>query len=153
MDGVPTVFVRIGNDREGAIIDARFRIAYVYTHTSREGQVHYRMTDLTLSRDRAPNLARSWTVMHPIDEASPLHGVTPTAFQEDESEILVTVVGTDGTSLQPVHGQRRYGAADILWGSRFADVLTELPDGNIQLDVRNFHHSVIAEGPEHFERA
>jgi inward rectifier potassium channel len=57
----------------------------------------------------------------------------------DEAEIIITVSGTDDTSLQPVHARRQYEARDIVWGARYADVLSELPDGNLVLDVRRFH--------------
>ena len=50
----------------------------------------------------------------------------------------MTIVGTDDTSLQPVHARRRYEAKDIAWGARPADVLSELPDGRLQLDVGKF---------------
>ena len=53
---------------------------------TREGVVYYRMRDLRLERDRSPALARSWTVMPPIDESSPLHGATPETLARDEVE-------------------------------------------------------------------
>jgi hypothetical protein len=57
----------------------------------------------------------------------------------DELEILVNLVGTDDTSLQPVHARRRYLDKEILWGARHADVLSEDDAGNIVMDVRKFH--------------
>ena len=57
----------------------------------------------------------------------------------DEIELIVNLVGTDDTSLQPVHARRRYQEQEILWGARHADILTEDEDGNIVVDVRRFH--------------
>jgi inward rectifier potassium channel len=57
---------------------------------------------------------------------------------QDEIEIVATVVGTDDTSLQPVHGRHRYLTGDIVWGARHADILSERPDGTIVLDIRHF---------------
>jgi inward rectifier potassium channel len=145
MDGVPTLSLRIGNDREGAIFDAHVRVSLVRTHRTAENVVMYRMTDLTLARERTPLLARTWTVMHFIDEKSPLFGADPEICRVDEVEIVVSVVGTDDTTLQPVHGRRRYVASEILWGSRLADILRELPDGRLELDVRRFHETVPSE--------
>ena len=48
-------------------------------------------------------------------------------------------VGTDDTSLQPVHARRRYADQEILWGARHADVLGEDSAGNLVLDVRKLH--------------
>jgi inward rectifier potassium channel len=100
------------------------------------------MIDLKLTRDRSPAMARSWTVLHPIDAASPLFGYTPESAVKDEVEILVNLVGTDDTSLQPVHARRTYVDKELLWGARHADVLSEDDKGNLTLDIRQFDHVV-----------
>lgn len=138
MNGVPTLSFRIGNDRASTIFEARVLVTLVRTERTDEGMIFYRLTDLALTRDRSPALTRSFMVLHPIDAASPLHGMTPEACARDEVELLVTVAGTDDISLQPVHARHRYDPADVVWGARLADVLSELPDGRLQLDVRKF---------------
>jgi len=140
MDGVPTLMIRVGNERGNAILEATIRVAFMRTEHPKEGGVFYRMTDLKLTRDRSPAMSRSWTVLHPIDADSPLKGATPESAAKDEVEILVNLVGTDDTSLQPVHARRTYLDKEILWGARHADVLSEDAQGNLVLDVREFHH-------------
>jgi inward rectifier potassium channel len=142
MDGVPTLSFRIGNDRDGTIYEAQVRVTVARTVRTKEGVTMYRMTDLNLVRDRSPALQRSFHVMHVMDESSLLHGATPESFNAEEVELIVTVVGTDGTSLQPVHARARYLPVDILWGSRLADTLSELADGRLQLDMMKFHDVV-----------
>jgi len=138
MNGVPTLAFRVGNDRASTVFEARVRAALIRTEHTAEGVVFYRLVDLVLSRDSSQALARSWTVMHVIDEKSPLHRATPESCREEELELIVSIVGTDDTSLQPVHGRTRYRLDDIVWGARLADVLTEMPDGRLQLDIRQF---------------
>ncbi len=150
MDGAPTLMLRVGDDRESTIIEATIRVVMIRTTTTKEGMLFYRMVDLPLQRDRSLALSRSWTVLHVIDEKSPLFGLTPDACDLHEVEITASVTGTDDTSLQPVHARRRYEAKDIAWGARPADVLSELSDGNIQLDVRKFDQIVPTEPTEAF---
>ena len=138
MEGMPTLMMRVGNDRESTIVEASIRVIMIRTITTQEGMLFYKMVDLPLQRDRSLALSRSWTVMHVVDEKSPLFGLTPEAVAEHEVEITASVTGTDDTSLQPVHARRRYEAKDIVWGARPADVLSELPDGRLQLDVKKF---------------
>jgi len=138
MNGVPTLAVRVGNDRASTVFEARVRASIIRTEITDEGTTFYRIHDLRLSRDNSQALARSWTVMHPIDRASPLHGATPESCREAEMELVISVVGTDDTSLQPVNGRVRYKLEDIVWGARLADVLSELPDGRLQLDIGKF---------------
>jgi inward rectifier potassium channel len=150
MDGKPTLNFRIGNDRANTIFEATVRIVAFRTERTKEGVLMYRMYDLALVRDRTPALARSWNVLHVIDENSPLWQMTPESCDKDEVELAISVVGTDDTSLQPVHGRHRYLAKDIAWGARPADILSEKPDGTIQLDLRRFHEVIPTEPTEAF---
>lgn len=144
-DGVPTVMVRLGNERRGRIVDAGFKLTLTRTLRAADGGVAYRAADLALVRDRAPALARSWTVLHRIVEGSPLAGETPESLAAQEGELTLAVTGTDETSLQPVHAQHTWLHTSILWGTRLADVLSETPDGSLVLDLRRFHELAPAE--------
>jgi inward rectifier potassium channel len=139
MDGVPTLMLRVGNERGNQILEATIRVALIRTETTKEKMKFYRMYDLRLTRERSPAMSRSWTVLHPIERDSPLFGATPESIIRDEIELLVTLVGTDDTSLQPVHARKRYLDHEIAWGARHADILTEDAEGNLVLDVRRFH--------------
>jgi inward rectifier potassium channel len=150
MDGVPTLAFRIGNDRAGTIFEARVSVTLIRTEHTKEGVLLYRLHDLDLVRARTQALERSFTVMHQITERSPLHGQTPDACKRDEVELAIAVVGTDDTSLQPVHARKRYLLDDIVWGARLGDILAELPDGRLEMDVRKFHDIVATEPTDAF---
>lgn len=145
MDGVPTLALRLGNERANVIAEARMRLGVVRTQVTKEGVIMYRLEDLALVRDNSQALTRSWTVMHVIDASSPLYGMTPESLQGSEMEFLASVVGTDDTSLQPVHARHRYLAEDVEWGARHADILSERDDGQIEMDVRKFDDLVRTE--------
>jgi inward rectifier potassium channel len=138
MDGVPTLMVRLGNERSNRIIEATIRVSMVRTERTVEGMTFYRMYDLTLSRERSPALSRSWTALHPITPSSPIYGHTPEKFKTEEVELFVTVSGVDDTSLQPMHSRHLYTDEAIVWGARHADVLSEA-EGRLVLDLRRFH--------------
>ncbi len=140
MNGVPTLAFRVGNERGNRILEATVRVVVVRSEPTLEGGIFYRMYDLPLVRERSPALSRSWTAMHVVAPGSLLHGCTPESLARDEVEIIVTVVGTDDTSLQPVHARRRYVDSDIAWGARLADVLSVRGDGCLVLDLERFHH-------------
>jgi inward rectifier potassium channel len=139
MDGVPTLMFRLGNARSNVIAEAKIHFSLVRTEISKEGVLMYRLQDLTLVRDTTQALARSWTIMHVLDATSPLYGLTPDTMEEREVEFFASVVGTDDTSLQPVHARHRYLGTDVVWGARHVDILSERPDGQLQMDVRKFN--------------
>jgi inward rectifier potassium channel len=150
MNGVPTLMIRVGNERRNSILEASIRVSLVRTEHLKEGPVFYRLVDLKLERDRSQAVARSWTVLHTVDATSPFFGMTPEELERDEGELLASLVGTDDTSLQQVHARRRYTADEILWGARHADVLTEDDAGNLVMDVRRFHDTEPTEPVEGF---
>jgi inward rectifier potassium channel len=140
MDGVPTVMIRLGNERRrNQIVAARFRLTMSQTVRTAEGVTMYRSLDLALVRDSAPVMTRSWTVQHRITPDSPLFGLTPESMVESETELSLALSGTDETSLQPIHARKLWFAREIIWGARLADVLSETEDGNMLLDLRRFH--------------
>ena len=138
MNGVPTLAFRVGNERGNLIVEAQVKVTCTRTETTHEGMTFYRLIDLVLSRDRSSAMSRTWTIMHPIVAPSPLLGDTPESFEREEVELMVSVVGTDDTSLQPVHARHTYYHDEIIWGARPADVLSEAADGHLELDVRKF---------------
>jgi inward rectifier potassium channel len=138
-NGVPTFMLRLGNERGNAIVDAQFRVVVSRTELTSEGEKFYRAYDLPLVRERALQLNRSFSLSHRVVEGSPFFGQTPESIIEQEYELQVIVLGIDDTVMQTVHASHNYYARDILWGARLRDVLSDLPDGSMLLDLRNFH--------------
>jgi inward rectifier potassium channel len=89
-------------------------------------------------REMTQLFSRSWTLMHVVDDASPLKGATPESLARDEVEIVLTQVGTDDASGQSVHARARYFAGDILFGHRHADMLSDLSPTKMRLDLKFF---------------
>jgi len=140
LDGVPSLMIRIGNERRrNDIVDATFRLSLSRTTRTAEGHVVYRTVDLSVLRERAPALNRSWTVVHRLEAGSPLLGETPASLTAAEAELTLAVSGTDGTSLQPVHARHTWSANAMIWGARLADMISETPDGAMIIDLRRFH--------------
>ena len=74
-DGVPTLMFRAANQRGNSILDAAVTVSLARNYTTREGVTMRRFQELKLLRSSNPLFALSWTVMHPIDEDSPLYGL------------------------------------------------------------------------------
>jgi inward rectifier potassium channel len=138
-NGVPTLMFRLGNERRSRVIDASVRAVVMRTERTLEGVQFYRMVDLTLERSRNPSLSRSWTVLHKINESSPLWNATPESLAASEAEFILTLTGLDETSAQSLHAGGRYDHSQVTWGARHADILSELPGGRIRLDMTKFH--------------
>jgi inward rectifier potassium channel len=142
-DGKPTLMFRCGNRRSNVIVEAHVRAVAGVTRKTLEGETFYKLNDLTLVRDRMAGMRRGWTVMHVIDERSPLHGMTCAEdLAHAEVEIEISLLGFDDVTLQTVHAIHIYGDRQILFGRRFTDTLRSLPNGDILVDLRNFDITV-----------
>jgi inward rectifier potassium channel len=149
LDGVPTVQIRVGNERSNRIFDADFRLMLTRTSKTSEGVSFYRTEDLKLVRERAHALSRSWTLLHRIEGTSPLVGLGPEQFAQSEAEIIVAMSGTDETALQPIHARYTWESPQVVWGARLTDILSE--EGDVMtLDLRGFHSLTETEPTEAF---
>jgi len=141
-DGRPTLMFRAANQRSNRILEAQVTLTYARDETTAEGQELRRWHDLKVERARSPLFSLSWSVMHVIDETSPLHGATPESLRAQGAELIVTIVGLDETLAQTIHARHLYRRRDILFGRRFADILTRGEDGAQTVDYRRFHDTV-----------
>jgi inward rectifier potassium channel len=136
---VPTLMVRIANQRRNRIQEGQVQMYLLRDEIDEFGHFMRCIHDLALVRNTAPNFVLSWTLMHPINEASPLHGVTTESLAQTHSEILVLVQGIDGTIYQSVHASRTYLSHEILWNYRFTDIFHTTADGHRYLELSDFH--------------
>jgi inward rectifier potassium channel len=143
-DGVRTLAVRLANRRGNFIVEAQVRVTLIRGETTKEGVFNYRLYDLALVRDRSSAFGRSWTILHRLDERSPLRDATQESLLREDLELLVAVIGIDGTTYQTLHGRHRYVPEDFLFGARYADMLSPKPDGRLSLDYAKLHDTVRA---------
>ncbi|HEY1837780.1 MAG TPA: hypothetical protein VGG36_09000 [Rhizomicrobium sp.] len=138
-DGVPTLMFRAANQRGNRILDAAISVSLAHESTSKEGLVMRRFDELTLMHARSPLFALSWTIMHRIDENSPLRGMNFKMMCEQEFEILILLSGTDETLADIIYARHSYGPEDFRWNHRFVDVLSIAPTGHRIVDLTRFH--------------
>ena len=137
IDGVPTLMFRAANQRHNLIFEASAHVSLISDEIVEGGRMR-RFRDLKLARERNPIFTLTWTIMHPIDEASPLHQWLGREAEADGFEIIVVLSGTDERSGQNIHGRWAYTADDIRWGVRFADILGQGEDGVRTIDYGRF---------------
>ncbi len=138
-DGAPNLMFRAANRRSNQILEAEVTVTLARDARTVEGIQIRRFEELKVRRSRSPMFAYTWTVMHPIDDDSPLKGVDPESLLRDRVEIIVVLSGMDDRFAQRVHARHAYTATEIIWGKRFVDVLTVRPDGRRAIDYRLFH--------------
>ncbi len=138
-DGTPTLMFRAANQRGNSVLDAEATVSIARRLVTQEGIVMRRFEEIALVRRRTSLFALSWTVMHRIDETSPLYGLTAQDMIDSEIEILVMLSGVDDTLADRIYARYSYTPEDIVWGQRFVDVLSFTPQGRRVVDLTLFH--------------
>ncbi|MBE9033970.1 ion channel [aff. Roholtiella sp. LEGE 12411] len=138
-EGVPTLMFRAANERRNQILEAQMRVYLMRDEVTVEGQFMRRFHDLKLLRSQTPSFMLSWSAMHPIDEYSPLYGMTPESLIQTKTTLVISLSGIDETVAQVVHARHHYSANDILWNYRFVDIIHYTDEGHRYIDYNEFH--------------
>ena len=137
--GKQTLMFRAANERQNVVQDASARLRMLRDEVTEEGYRFRRIIELPLLRSEHPMFALGWTLMHVIDEASPLRVETEESLLNSQAVFILSVSGTDENTGQTLMARSEYSSADIRWNSRFHDILEVAPDGTIHVDYGKFH--------------
>ena len=139
--GIQALEFRIANQRRrNEIIELGAQVLYTVFEANDRGQLVRRYRLLPLERNKVTFFPLSWTIVHPIDENSPLAGKTRKDLERDQAEILVLLTGVDETYEQTVHARTSYRADEIVWNARFQPVFRgESSSRLLAVDVSRLH--------------
>ncbi|CAN5245062.1 ion channel [soil metagenome] len=122
---------RITNARSNQLMELEAKVQF--TRIDGKGRNY---TQLKLERTRVVFFPLSWTIVHPIDESSPMFGFTHDDLVRTDTEFLILISGIDETFAQTVHARMSYKADEILVGMKFANMYNAIAkDGTISIDV------------------
>ena len=138
-DGRTTLMLRAANERQNVIMEAMAQLRLIRDELTVEGSRIRRIYDLPLRRSEQPVFLFGWTLLHVIDEASPLHGVTAASFADSKAYLLLTIGGTDETTGQMLMSRQEYMPATVHWNHAFVDIFTSGDDGVDRFDYSRFH--------------
>lgn len=127
---------RIVNGRNNQLIEVKAQLMFA-RFVNEGGKPIRRFFLLELERRSVTFFPLTWTVVHPIDEDSPLYGLTEADFREFEAEFLILLSATDETFATQVHQRSSYKPGEIRWGYKFVSIYNKMEPGEpISIDVR-----------------
>jgi hypothetical protein len=138
--------------RHNVVQDASAQLRMLRDEITTENFRIRRVVDLPLLRSQHPMFVLGWTLMHVIDESSPLKSETAESLKNSGASFVLSMSGTDETTGQQLMSRAEYSHADIRWNAAFRDILEELEDGSLRLDYRRFHDiEPLAAHPQHLD--
>jgi inward rectifier potassium channel len=139
-EGRQMLMIRMANSRQNIISEASSRLRMLRNETTASG--HYRkLADLKLERDQHPLFVLGWTVMHVIDETSPLYGQSPEQLKALDASLILSIEGVDETTNQTIRARQYYPCEEIRWGHRYVDMFSDDEEGTQHIHYLKFHES------------
>jgi inward rectifier potassium channel len=132
-DGISLQF-RIANRRSNAIVNLEATVLLM-TVEWEGGQQKRKYARLELERPTVYFLPLTWTIVHPISDSSPLHGLTREKLAERSAELLVLITGFDDSFNQVVNARTSFRWDEIAWGVRFVPAFHADDRGELILDL------------------
>ncbi len=87
--------------------------------TEENGKLTDQFFSLDMEISKINSLALSWTIVHPINEASPFHGLSKDDISRTDIEIMVFVKAFDEVFSNNVVSRTSYISNEIIWGAKF----------------------------------
>ncbi len=143
-DGARMLMLRFANERHNAITAASAQLWLIRNEVTLEGASFRKFYPLELTRNENPIFSFTWTIMHLIDESSPLHGWTAEDFDRASTSLVLIFGGHDETSAQSVRGRRVYAGRDVRVGFDYMDIVNTDETGAATFDYNKFHEIVPA---------
>jgi inward rectifier potassium channel len=141
-EGIPTLIFRAANQRRNRILEAEVIVYLSRDEMSLEGHHMRRFYQLKLSRSRTPTFNLPWTLMHQIDQSSPLHGYSRSEMVESHTQLIVSLTGLDETVSQTVHARHTYGMNQVYLNHQLADIIHFPNEGDRYIDFAHFHQVI-----------
>ena len=108
------------------------------------GGPSYKFYSLDLERGKVDTLMMNWTVVHPIDDNSPLLGLLEEDYKSSDVEVYVQIIGYDDVYSTTVIQRTSYTYDEIIFNAKFEIMYHESEDGKttiLELDkLSSYRH-------------
>ncbi len=134
LDGLGLMF-RFGNARNEHLIEAEVEMIFSYIPQDNNEKKTRDFVKLNLERSKIGIFTQSWTVVHPIDEESPLREMNMDSIINSDVEVIIFFKAFDEKFNQTVHRRFSFTHHEIVWNAKFVSIL-RLDDksGKVQVD-------------------
>ncbi len=126
---------KIINKRKSQLMDLDARVILSIVDTAKDGSFNKNYHNLALETSKIVFFPLTWTIVHAIDDKSPLFNLTQADLANYEAEFLILITGFDDAFNQIVHSRHSYDFKELVWNAKFARNFHTDDEGYIVLEV------------------
>jgi inward rectifier potassium channel len=115
-------------------------------HVNENGKMVTKFYPLPLELPKVISLALSWTIVHPINEESPLYNYDEAMIAESKMEVIVNMKAFDDHFSNVVQQRTSYTHHQVVYGAKFLPMFEREPGGRytiLELEKINLHERVL----------
>jgi inward rectifier potassium channel len=126
--------VRLANKRKHDLLEVEAQM--IFSWVIREsGKDSRRFESLTLEISRISVLSATWTLVHPIDDNSPMKDFSIDDLRTGNAEIIINIKAFDESFSQTVYARTSYKVSEMVDGVKFIPATSPNPDGSILVEL------------------
>ncbi|MBX7155219.1 MAG: hypothetical protein K1X91_09655 [Bacteriodetes bacterium] len=137
-NGGRALMFRVANLRDNIMMELSAEVLCMIK-TEDNNKPTRRYMKMELERNTVVMLPTSWTLVHRINEDSPMFNLSIPELKQMEFQVIIMIKGFDDTFSQTVHSRFSYTADDIVEGGRFVISYFTREDGMIEFDMERVH--------------
>ena len=138
-NGNNALMFRIVNTRSNILMELEATVLFMRFVKDETGHLRRKYFSLKLQTSKINFFPMNWTIVHEIDEYSPLHNVSIEELKENCGEVLILIKGFDDTFSQVVHSRFSYCAEEIVTNKTFDRIYEIDENGDIMVDIDKIH--------------
>jgi inward rectifier potassium channel len=127
--GITALMFRIANGGKDQLIECEAQLMVSFI-ANEDGNNVRKFLGLKLEREKVSSMALSWTIVHPLDDNSPLQGFSPQDFIDADAEFMFMLKAFDDTYSQAIHSRSSYKHDEIIWGAKFRPMFHRSEDAS-----------------------
>jgi inward rectifier potassium channel len=136
--GFTGFMIRIANKNRAELLDPEATIVMSYIAEENGNKIR-KFSNLKLELTHVTLLTLSWTIVHPIDEESPVYNWTQEDFLTREVEFLVLIKAYEETFAQTVHTRSSYRAEEIVFGAKFLPIIKPAENNSVTVELNRIN--------------
>jgi inward rectifier potassium channel len=128
---------RIGNRKQNELLETECQVVLAINNPETKRR-DFRGLELQIKKINF--LPLTWTIVHPIDEKSPMLGLTEKDLYDRDAEFVILIKSITDTYFQTVYSRMSYKANETVWNARFIP-MKQKPhnNGSLSINLKDIH--------------
>jgi inward rectifier potassium channel len=136
-EGITGLMFRVANTKQNELIEVEASVVLSYSDPETNKR---EFESLNLEINKINFLTLSWTIVHPIDDKSPIYNVSKEELVKRDAELIILIKAINDTYSQTVYSRMSYKAHEFEENARFVPIKQEVSgDGEISINLTDIH--------------